>query len=219
MRNAPIESRERVPWPLGGQRPSRSLPWYRGQDGQPMAPEARALCRLVHDELLAKRFSLALDCHSGFGVRDRLWFPYAHSHAPILHLAETWALKQRLDRVHCHHDYLVDPQSHQYLTHGDLWDYAYLAALERPDRMFLPLTLEMGSSLWVKKNPRQLLSREGIFNPLAGHRVRRTMQRHLARTDFLMRAVASHRLWLPAGEARDELRLRALEAWVPGNIG
>ncbi len=69
------------------------------------------------------------------------------------------------EEAYAHHHYVFEPQSRQYLTHGDLWDYLYLKAAARPGRMFLPMTLEMGSWLWVKKNPRQLFSRHGIFNP------------------------------------------------------
>ena len=53
----------------------------------------------------------------------------------------------------------------------------------RRTAFFLPLTLEMGSWLWVKKNPRQLFSRHGIFNPLIEHRQQRVLRRHLALLD------------------------------------
>ena len=78
-------------------------------------------------------------------------------------------------QAHAHHRYVFEPQSLQYLAHGDLWDHLYLQALQRPPiapgpagslPVFLPLTLEMGSWLWVRKNPRQMFSRRGIFNPL-----------------------------------------------------
>ena len=213
MRNAPIESGERVPFLVGGQRISPALPWYRGRSGQGMEIEARALCRTIREELLTRRFSLVLECHSGFGIRDRIWFPFACSREPIPHLAEMHALKGLLDEVHCHHDYIVEPQSRQYLTHGDLWDYTYVASLDHADRVFLPLTLEMGSWLWVKKNPRQLLSREGIFNPVARHRLRRVMRRHLGLMDFLLRAVGSHRRWLPRRDGRESLRAAAVDQW------
>lgn len=213
MRNAPLESGERVPFLLGGQRLSPALPWYRGQAGQPMEIEARALTTLIAAELLPRRFSIALDCHSGFGIRDRIWFPFAHSRRPIPHLAEMRALKSLLDQVHCHHNYIFEPQSLQYLTHGDLWDHAYLDALSSATCLFLPLTLEMGSWLWVKKNPRQLLSRAGIFNPMAGHRIQRVMRRHLALMDFLLRAVASHARWLPSPATREALHAQAIAEW------
>ena len=75
MRNAPVEALERVPYLMGGQRLSPGLPWYRGRLGDPLEAESQALCDVVHEELLSRSFSIALDCHSGFGVSDRLWFP------------------------------------------------------------------------------------------------------------------------------------------------
>ncbi|HPW28185.1 MAG TPA: M14 family zinc carboxypeptidase, partial [Rhodoferax sp.] len=93
MRNAPVDAVDTVPFLVGGQRISAGLPWYRGKAGTPMEAENRALCELVAKELLSRRFSMALDCHSGFGARDRIWFPYAHTRKPIAHLAEVQALR------------------------------------------------------------------------------------------------------------------------------
>lgn len=225
MRNAPVDAAEKPPFLIGGQRISDRLPWYRGPADAPMAPEAQALCQLVEDELIPRPFSIAVDCHSGFGINDRIWFPYAHTARPIRDLAEIHALTALFDQTHLHHRYVIEPQSRQYLAHGDLWDYLYLRAEARGDgaepRLFLPLTLEMGSWIWVKKNPRQLFSRHGIFNPLIEHRQRRVLRRHLAWFDFLVRAGASARHWLPTGTERDLHALRAMRRWygVPGREG
>lgn len=213
MRNSPVDARERVPYLIGGQRISAGLPWYRGPQGSPMEAESEALCEVVRDELLSREFSLALDCHSGFGINDRLWFPYAHTSRPLERLPEIHALKEIFDQSHSHHHYIFEPQSRQYLAHGDLWDYLYQSAENRPERTFLPLTLEMGSWLWVKKNPRQLFSRHGIFNPLIEHRQQRVLRRHLPWCDFLTRAASSYRCWMPTLEARETHRARALELW------
>jgi hypothetical protein len=214
MRNAPVSSAEQVPFLIGGQRLSAGLPWYRGAEGAPMQAESAALCRVVEQELLSRPFSIALDCHSGFGVHDRIWFPYAHTARPIAHLAEMFALNEILDATHTHHRYVFEPQSRQYLAHGDLWDYLYLRAVaESAGRVFLPLTLEMGSWLWVKKNPRQLFSRHGIFNPLIEHRQQRVLRRHMGMLDFLSRAAASHERWLPGDDAREGKQRLALERW------
>ncbi|MEI7682596.1 MAG: M14 family zinc carboxypeptidase [Betaproteobacteria bacterium] len=215
MRNAPVESKERVPFMIGGQRFSPRLPWYQGPRGAPMEAEGRALCDVVEEELLTREFSLALDCHSGFGLNDRLWFPHAHTAVPIEHLPEIHALKDISDQTYTNHSYLFEPQSRQYLTHGDLWDHLYLQA-SQPGRVFLPLTLEMGSWLWVKKNPRQLFSRHGIFNPLIGHRLQRVLRRHLSWLDFLVRAASGYRRWVPVGSERTEHRQRALDLWYRG---
>jgi hypothetical protein len=216
MRNAPLESAERVPFLVGGQRISANLPWYRGPAAGPMEAECQAVSRVVEEELLAREFSLAIDCHSGFGMNDRIWFPYAHTPLPIEHLAEMQALIEIFDQAYAHHDYLFEPQSHQYLTHGDLWDYLYLKAAADPGRVFLPMTLEMGSWLWVKKNPRQLFSRHGIFNPLIEHRQQRVLRRHLSWLEFLTRAASSYHRWLPVGDERTRRRELAVKRWYFG---
>ena len=213
MRNAPLDATGNVPALLGGQRISAGLPWYRGRKGAPMEPESAALCELVERELHGRPFSLAIDCHSGFGARDRIWFPYAHSSRPIAHLPELHALHGIFSDSHPHHPYLIEPQSRQYLAHGDLWDHLYLRALERGGGPFLPLTLEMGSWLWVKKNPRQLFSRDGIFNPLLAHRQERVLRRHLPLLEFLLRAGVSANRWLPPADARAQHQRAALERW------
>ena len=62
----------------------------------------------------------------------------------------------------------------------------------------MPLTLEMGSWTWVRKNPLQGLTSLGRFNPIKPHRLRRTLRRHLPLLEFLFHAAASYRAWLPA---------------------
>ena len=213
MRNAPVDSIAKVPYLIGGQRVSAALPWYRGVEGAPMERESTALCEIVQEQLLGRSFSVAVDCHSGFGLSDRIWFPYAHTATPIAHLPEIHALCEIHDQTLLHHRYVLEPQSRQYLTHGDLWDHLYLDASQRTGGVFLPLTLEMGSWLWIKKNPRQLFSRHGIFNPMIAHRRERVLRTHLGWLDFITRAVGSHERWLPHGEARTRHRERALARW------
>lgn len=219
MRNAPIDADERVPALVGGQRISARLPWYRGARGAGMERESEVLCALVEAELSSRDFSLAVDCHSGFGVNDRIWFPYAHTRKPFEHLAEVHALNEVFNRTHSNHTYVFEPQSRQYLAHGDLWDYLHLRACQQAGRIMLPLTLEMGSWLWVKKNPRQLFTRRGIFNPQIEHRLQRVLRRHLSLLDFLSRAACSYRNWLPQGEGRVRHRHEALVQWYPDLAG
>ena len=213
MRNSPVQASERVPFMLGGQRASARLPWYRGPFGAPMEAESQAVCDLAERELLSRRFSIALDCHSGFGLRDRIWFPHAHTSTPIAHLAEIGALEELFSESYPHHNYMFEPQSRQYRTHGDLWDYLYMRAERHPGHVFLPLTLEMGSWLWVKKNPRQLFSRLGMFNPTAAHRLQRVLRSHLVWFEFLMRAAGAHGHWLPPEPERAQQRSRAIARW------
>ena len=213
MRNAPVESEERVPFLIGGHRISALLPWYRGRAGVGMELESEAVCSVVQEDLFSREFSLALDCHSGFGLRDRIWFPYARTAEPIRHLPEVDALHSLFDQTYPDHNYVFEPQCRQYLAHGDLWDHLYLQALKHEQRVFLPLTLEMGSWLWIKKSPRQLFSRLGIFNPLPIHRLQRVLRGHLVWMDFLVRAAGSHRLWLPARTERARHHEAALARW------
>ena len=218
MRNAPLAAMEKVPFLFGGQRISARLPWYRGLEGAPMEPENIAVCAVVEKELLGRKFSIALDCHSGFGINDRLWFPYAHTTQPIRHLPEMHALMEIYDQTHPNHRYVFEPQSRQYLAHGDIWDYLYQRASTLPERTFLPLTLEMGSWMWVKKNPRQLFSRHGIFNPLIEHRQQRVLRRHLSWLDFLSRAACGYPRWIPTESAREQHRQAALQRWYRTEI-
>lgn len=218
MRNSPQESQEGVPFLVGGQRISARLPWYRGAAGREMEVENQAVCEVVGAELLARPFGLAIDCHSGFGVRDRIWFPYAHTALPMDHLAEMHALKEIYDQSYASHNYVFEPQSCQYRAHGDVWDFLYRrGTTEGGGNVFLPLTLEMGSWLWVKKNPRQLFNRHGMFNPLIEHRQQRVLRRHLSWLDFVGRAASGYRRWLPTGSERERHRRLAVERWYRGS--
>lgn len=213
MRNAPIDAETAVTPALGGQRFSPALPWYRGKLGAPMELESAALCTTVEQELGRHDFAIGIDCHSGFGLRDRLWFPYACTPRPIEHLPEMLALAELMDAGLLHHRYLIEPQSQAYLTHGDLWDYLYRRSVGRAEGVLLPLTLEMGSWVWVRKNPRQLFTRLGLFNPLIEHRLQRVLRRHLQLLDFIMRAAAGHKHWLPGAASRNDAHRRGHARW------
>ena len=216
MRNAPHRSEGRVPFLAGGQTISPLLPWYCGRPGADMEVESTALLAVVREHLSSRPFSLALDCHSGYGFEDSLWFPYAKTRRMMAHLPEMFALKTMLEQSHPHHDYSFEPQSNQYLLHGDLWDHAYD---ETPaGNVFLPMTLELGSWLWIRKNPRQLFSRHGIFNPIKAHRIKRVLRRHADLLDFLTRAAFAAPRWLPPNERRTELQQLAMAYWRPRRI-
>lgn len=211
MRNAPQRAEGRVPFLAGGQTLSRRLPWYCGRPGMPMETESAALLQVVREQLAGRPFSLALDCHSGYGFNDSLWFPYAKTRRLMAHLPEMFALKTILEQSYPHHAYSFEPQSNQYLLHGDLWDHAYDHA--PAGHVFLPMTLELGSWLWIRKNPRQLFSRQGIFNPIMAHRTQRVLRRHADLLDFLTRAAYAAPHWLPAGDRRAQLHRLATALW------
>ncbi|NHO64886.1 DUF2817 domain-containing protein [Aestuariicella hydrocarbonica] len=212
MRNAPIDAESRPPWLAGGHRLHSALPWYRGKKGTPMETESQALIQLIRRECFQRPFSLVLDCHSGFGFKDRLWFPYAYSRKPMEHLGEAYALKQLLNNTYPHLDYQFEPQSNSYTAHGDLWDYLYLESLETPS-IFLPMTMEMGSWRWIKKNPRQLTSMSGLFNPVMPHRLQRVLLRHIVLMEFLIRATRAWEQWLPTGIEQQRLYQQAIQHW------
>jgi hypothetical protein len=94
-----------------------------------------------------------------------------------------------------------------------MWDFLYLRAQEDKSKTFLPLTLEMGSWLWVKKNPLQFFSLQGIFNPSVEHRLHRVLRRHSVWLDFLMRAASGHDKWLAKGPTRLRMQERAVARW------
>ncbi|MFN0250668.1 MAG: DUF2817 domain-containing protein [Kofleriaceae bacterium] len=194
MRNAPASNLGGTPL-LGGHRISRYLPWYMGRDNAAMEPEAAALVELVERELFASPFAIALDLHSGFGMRDRLWYPYARTREPLPDLPTIIALDELLDASLPNHVYLVEQTARVYTIRGDLWDYLYDRRRAHGGGVLLPLTLEMGSWAWVRKNPWQGLSSIGRFNPIKPHRLSRTLRRHLPLIDFLHHATASHATW------------------------
>lgn len=195
MRNAPIEAEGKSRFPLvSGHRISPILPWYRGKEG--WESEGQALCDFARREVLGAKVSLALDIHSGFGTVDRLWFPYAKCHRPFPHISEMMRLKNLLDSTHPNHVYVVEPQSQSYTTNGDLWDFLYDEQRSNAaDKVFIPMALELGSWLWVKKNPRQMLTLLGAFNPLIPHRYQRILRRHVTLLEFLQRATIAHKKW------------------------
>lgn len=236
MRNGPGHAEASSTPFVGGHRLSDRLPWFRGVEGAPMELEARALCAFMREWVFPARHAIALDVHSGFGTVDRLWFPFAYTRRPFPSLAEAFALKGLLDDTLPNHVYVMEPVSRNYLVQGDLWDHLYLehgggrvydkplavgpgqahSIPRRPTHggPFMPLTLELGSWLWVKKNPRQLFDVLGGFNPIRPHRLRRTLRRHLPLIEFLMRAVAAGESWSEfEAHERQRLESEAFKLW------
>jgi hypothetical protein len=216
MRNSPYDAPDAT-FLLGGHRISPRLPWYRGQQVGQLEPENQAMMNLMQAQMFESHRLITIDFHSGFGSTDQIWFPYAGSKEPFPNLAEMYSLKEAFERSHPHHFYRIEPQSLNYVTHGDLWDHAYLEyqkAMGEDAGVYLPLTMEMGSWAWVKKNPLQLLSVLGPYNPMKPHRLKRILRRHTTLFDFLVRSLVSSEVWVPRlAEQRQKHYDRAIAEW------
>ncbi len=196
MRNAPIESAVQIPF-VGGQRISNMFPWFRGSGL--WEAENQILLNLLRTDFMHTKFSLCLDIHSGFGTNDFLWTPYAKQKG----FPPTWdqytLLKNLLDSTLPNHIYRFQPQSENYCTSGDFWDFIYEEFLQnsrsvensRSERIFMPLTLEVGSWVWLKKSPLSAMRIRNYFNPVHPHREKRVLRRHLALLMFLVNFCAN----------------------------
>jgi hypothetical protein len=76
----------------------------------------------------------------------------------------------------------------------------------------LPLTLEMGSWCWVRKNPLQIIRLSGLYHSTKPHRHRRVLRSHLILLDFLLHATLSYRNWLDKNQS-PEIEELALALW------
>ncbi len=217
MRNAPVLAKGVPLFPMGGHRLSPKLPWFRGFLKNEIELESKALLNAFQKFHAQSQQSITIDVHSGFGAIDRLWFPYAKTVEPFPEYPEMYSLKTLFDRSYANHFYRIEPQARQYTTHGDLWDYIYDSYFEKKNEVgnyFLPLTLEMGSWMWIKKNPRQIFNVLGPFNPILPHRRQRILRRHITLFDFVHRAVHSPESWLKMSfEHKKALEQEALEYW------
>ncbi len=216
MRNAPCDAEGLPGWYLpGGHRLSARLPWFRGVQDAGMEIEAAVLCKFVMTELFPAELALSVDVHSGYGTCDRLWFPYARTCQPFPQRAAIMLLKERFEAAYPYHIYSIEPQSRRYRAHGDLWDYLYdkHQVLDQPN-IFLPFTLELGSWIWMKKSIRQVFSLFGVFNPIAKHRQRRTLRRHVLLFDFMARICnAAENFAAQAAAQRQALDAQAQREW------
>lgn len=194
MRNAPVEASGKTYPLVAGHRFSPKLPWYRGQKGV-LEKESQVLIDFVKKEMFTSVVSIALDVHSGFGMKDQIWYPFAKSKETFPLEKEALNLKGLLDCSYPKHIYKFEGQSDNYITHGDLWDYMF-ELHEGNKNFFLPLTLELGSWSWIRKNPLQFFSKVGLFHPVKEHRHARIMRRHILFLDLLSRAVKNPETWI-----------------------
>jgi hypothetical protein len=212
MRNAPQDALGKTPFLAGGHRYSSRLPFYRGEEGEGLQPEMLAVERFFQKRILKHSSVYSIDCHSGFGNKLQMWFPWACNPAPFEQIAQVYALYNVFRLSYPYHPYVWEPQSKHYLANGDFWDYMYLRN-NNPGQVFLPLTLEMGSWLWVKKNWQQMFYPHGIFNPVLPHRLRRVLRQNITLFDFFIQAAASEKNWMPGKRHLKTHRRDALMHW------
>jgi len=199
MRNAPVDARVKATWMVGGHRYSRCLPWFRGRPGV-LEQETQVLFDWCNSLFCRGPCTLVLDIHSGFGLRDQIWYPYAGQKTAFPRIGDVLALERLFDASYPHHHhYQFSQQSQYYITHGDLWDWIYDHRFTHANQPFLPLTLELGSWLWLKKNPKQLLNKLGLFHPMVEHRRSRVLRQHFSLLDFLIKAVEVWPTWIEPG--------------------
>lgn len=208
MRNAPIEAEDKVPFLLGGHYWSNKIHWFRGREVQ---VETKFLFHIVENILKQSDCLVSLDVHSGFGFRDQLWFPFAGNYKKFTQVTQMFLLFELFEKSHPYHMYKIEPQSKNYLTHGDIWDYCF-KHFKKENQVYLPLTLEMGSWIWVKKNPWQIFSKTGLFNPIKAHRMNRTLRRHRPFFDFLLHALNASSTWTEAGLNTSAMTLQKAQA-------
>jgi hypothetical protein len=186
MRNSPTESD--TPWPfVGGQRFSNRLPYFRGNYG--FEPENQFLLQELSRVTSTSPMCLSLDLHSGFGAQDFLWTPYAKSKGFPPQWARFERIKSLIDSTLPNHVYTIEPQSNQYTTSGDLWDFVFDSMIETGQierNLLLPFTLEVGSWVWIKKSPFKAFRLKNLFNPAHSHRHKRVLRRHLPLLNLLL---------------------------------
>jgi hypothetical protein len=105
--------------------------------------------------------------------------------------------------------------SQEYVINGDLWDYLFDQFVGQfgQQKFFLPLTLEMGSWLWLRKNPLHLFYRHGLFHPMLPHRQQRVLRRHFVLFDFLHRSLLYPAPWAqltPEQQAANQAKAEGL---------
>ena len=197
-RTSPSTSDGKKLFLASGHRLSPNLPWYGGVKDK-LEFENEILVEFVKKNMLNAKFSLALDLHSGFGVKDRLWFPYSKTSEPFPYYDIASRIKNLVDSNMKHHIYQIEPQADSYIIEGDIWDHLFdihYNTKNHKEDIFVPWTLEMGSWIWVKKNPLQLMNIDGMFNPYREHRFKRVMRRHWRLLDLYMNLCANHEGWL-----------------------
>ncbi len=201
IRNGPtLAGTEKGKILVSGHRQGPWLPWFRGFDEGVLELETETLIQFVKEELFSCDVSQSLDIHSGFGWVDRLWYPYSKTTEKFPYFYQAMNMKGLIDKSVPYHMYKIEAQSDSYTINGDPWDYLldYHYNEFNNKKVYIPWTMEIGSWIWVKKNPRQIFNLNGIFNPIKPHRFKRVMRRHRYLLDFMQQSTIYHKTWSTA---------------------
>ncbi len=196
MRNAPVDAEKgTLFWPTG-QTVSSKIPWFRGNP-QDMELENKILFEFVSNHLFKAPFSMALDIHSGFGLKDRLWYPYGKTLKPFDDQPLAQKFARYLKVSHPFHRYVVEKQSDSYMIHGDIWDHMYdsFKALGQNSK-FLPWTLEIGSWSWLLSQPQNIFNISKLFHTNDVAKYSRVMRKHWGLLDFFKDMAIHHKAWV-----------------------
>ncbi len=205
MRNAPVDAEKgKLFWP-SGQTFSAKVPWFRG-DPQNMEIENKVLEQFVKSNMFKSPFAIALDIHSGFGLKDRLWYPYGKTLNPMPDEAIARKLARYFKVSHPFHKYIFEKQSDSYMIHGDMWDYMYdkFKALDK-DSKFIPFTLEIGTWSWLLSRPHRIFNISRLFHTDDSVKYSHLMRKHWGLLDFFKDMTVHHKTWIKEQVTKEDL--------------
>lgn len=198
MRNSPTQAQEKGVFLGSGQNYTKYLPWYRGNPAEPEL-ENKILANFVKEQMFRSPFSMALDIHSGFGWTDSLWYPYGKSFEKFHNHRQATVFSRYLKVTHPFHKYNIEKQSDSYIISGDMWDYLYDSCREqaKPEQVFIPWTLELGSWSWILKRPHKMFSASALFHTeQSSSRYASVMRKHWGLLEFFQKMTINHRAWV-----------------------
>ena len=205
MRNAPVDAEKgKLFWP-SGQTVSSKIPWFRGNP-QDMEIENKVLESFVSTHMFQAPFSMALDIHSGFGLRDRLWYPYGKTLNPMPDEALARKLARYFKVSHPFHRYIFEKQSDSYMIHGDMWDHLYdKFKATNAETKFIPWTLEIGSWSWLLSRPHHIFNISRLFHTDDSAKYSRVMRTHWGLLDFFKDMTVHHKAWVKEQITKEDL--------------
>lgn len=196
MRNSGIKA-ERPLFFFGGQTFSDKLPFFQGKG---LEIESKIFMNFIDEYFFGlsnNSLAFVLDIHSGFGFKDRMWWPYAFTKEKC---PDDLLYRKMADylRNECKQQaFIYEPQSKNYTTNGDLWDKAYIQFQEGKKKMmdpkFLPWTLEIGTWNHIKARPQKIFKKRALFNPHFQDKKSTFLKYRKFLKDFIRMSMLDHR--------------------------